>query len=287
MTIDLHVHSAVSDGSMTPADLVALAARKGLSAIAITDHDTVNGIDAAVSAGRSYGVEVVAGVELSVLYHDSSVHLLGYLFDHNNEILLNALGRLQEGRVKRNKEIILRLKNHGIDIHYTELKKIAGPGECGRPHIAKLLIQKNVVKTMDEAFEKYLKQGASTYCSRFIYEAGEAIDILKSAGGLSVLAHPPIAGNAGRPIGDNLEDLVKMGLDGIEVYYPTHSRKFRKQLMTFAKQRNLLITGGSDYHGDIRPGTTLAGGNNVSVPAELLAIMKQKAAEMRRAREMQ
>ncbi|MGW8194448.1 MAG: hypothetical protein ACWGOX_09310, partial [Desulforhopalus sp.] len=117
--------------------------------------------------------------------------------------------------------------------------------------------------------------------------AWEAIDILKSAGGLAVLAHPPTPGHYGGPIGDNLEDLVKMGLDGIEVYYPTHSKKFRKQLMAFAKQRNLLITGGSDYHGDIRPGTTLAGGKNVSVPAELLARMKQKAAESRRACGMQ
>ncbi|MGW8194353.1 MAG: PHP domain-containing protein, partial [Desulforhopalus sp.] len=207
MTIDLHVHSSVSDGSMAPADLVALAARKGLLAIALTDHDTVNGIDAAVSAGRSYGVEIVTGVELSVRYHDSSVHLLGYLFDHNNRILLNALGRLQEGRVKRNKEIISRLKNHGVDIHYTDLKEIAGPGECGRPHIAKLLIQKNVVKSMDEAFEKFLKQGTPTYVSRFIYEAWEAIDILKSAGGLAVLAHPPTPGHDGGSIGDNLEDL--------------------------------------------------------------------------------
>lgn len=287
MTIDLHIHSTISDGTMSPSELVLYAAQKGLSAISITDHDTVAGVDEAVAAGQSLGVEVVPGIELSVLYHDSSVHMLGYLFDHHSRTLLTALRHLQDGRAVRNKKILSRLTSQGIDIHLRELEKIAGPGECGRPHIAKLLLEKNVVKTMDEAFEKYLGQGASAYVSRMMYDAGEAIKLIRDAGGISILAHPSPMDQAQGAFGGNLEDLVDLGIDGIEVYYPSHSRKFRKQLMTFAKQRNLLMTGGSDFHGAIRPGTSLAGGKNVSVPPGVLVKMKQKAVENRRVQKRQ
>lgn len=276
MTIDLHIHSTISDGTMSPSEIVAFAARKGLSAIAITDHDSVDGVGEAIDKGKELGVEVVAGVELSVRYKKGSAHLLGYLFDYESVALHQALSRLQEGRVVRNKEIISRLNKLGIAMQYAELEKIAGPGECGRPHIARLLINKNVVRTMDEAFEKYLGHGAKAYASRFIYDAAEAIALLKDAGGVSVLAHPFQLGRQVDLFRELLLEMVDMGLDGIEVYYPSHTRQFRKQLMVFAKQHGLLLTGGSDFHGSIRPGTSLAGGKNVSVPEHLLDIMKQR-----------
>lgn len=276
MSIDLHIHSTISDGTMSPSELVVFAARKGLSAIAITDHDSVGGVGEAMDTGEALGVEVVSGIELSVKYKGSSAHLLGYLFDHESISLQQALVRLQEGRVKRNKEIISRLNDQGIAVKYSELEEISGPGECGRPHIARLLIKRQVVRTMDEAFERFLARGAKAYVSRFIYDVEEAIALIKEEGGLSVLAHPVQLGKNILSFKELLLDMAAMGLDGIEVYYPSHTRQFRKQLIEFAREHDLLITGGSDFHGSIRPGTTLAGGKNVSVPASLLGIMKQR-----------
>lgn len=276
MTIDLHIHSTFSDGTMTPSEIVTYAAKKGLSAVSITDHDSVDGVEEAIAKGKTLGIEVVSGVELSVRCNNSSVHLLGYLFDHNSATLHQALGLLQEGRIARNKAIIDRLKDQGIGVQYRELEEIAGPGECGRPHIARLLINKKVVRTMDEAFERYLGHGAKAYVSRFIYDVDEAIAIFREAGGLSVLAHPVQLGRRIASFRNLLVGLVGKGLDGIEAYYPSHTRQFRKELLGFAEQHDLVVTGGSDFHGSIRPGTTLAGGKNVSVPDHLLSEMKQR-----------
>jgi predicted metal-dependent phosphoesterase TrpH len=244
MTIDLHIHSTISDGTMSPSEIVTLAARKGLSAIAITDHDSVDGVGEAVEAGRLIGVEVISGVELSVKYKNSNTHLLGYLFDHTGIALHKALKLLQQGRITRNKEIIARLNSQGISLHYSELEEIAGPGECGRPHIARLLVSKNVVRTMDEAFDMYLGHGAKAYVPRFIYDAAEAIALFKDAGGLSVLAHPIQLGKTVDSLRELLLDFVGLGLDGLEVYYPSHTRQFRKELTGFANKYGLLLTGG-------------------------------------------
>jgi hypothetical protein len=276
MTIDLHTHSTTSDGTMSPAELVKYAHRKGLSAIAITDHDTIDGIEEAVIAGEIWGIEVVPGIELSVKYHDLNVHLLGYFFDsHNNEFRC-ALGQLQEGRIERNKKIIINLNRLGFAIQFSELKQSAGSGQNGRPHIAKLMVEKKMVSTMDEAFEKYLGQQGLAYASRFSYEIKEAIALIKNAGGVAVLAHPFFIDRSMDNFPGFVHQLSDMGLDGIEVYYPNHSRQFRKHLMVLAEKFSLLMTGGSDYHGSIRPGTTLAGGKNVSVPSQLLNQMKER-----------
>jgi len=276
MSIDLHTHSTTSDGTMSPADLVKYAYKKGLSAIAITDHDTIDGIDEGVAAGNILGIEVVPGIELSVKYSDHNVHLLGYLFDCHNEELLLALKQLQIGRYERNKKIIAKLNELGLTIQFSELKKTAGSGQNGRPHIARLMIQKGFVKTMDEAFEKYLGQGGLAYASRFVYGVGEAIALIKNAGGVAILAHPFQLDKATNDFPNDVYQLRDMGLDGIEAYYPTHSRQFRKRLIALAEKNSLLLTGGSDFHGSIRPGTTLAGGKNVSVPSELLIKMKER-----------
>jgi len=276
MSIDLHTHSTTSDGTMSPADLVKYAYKKGLSAIAITDHDTIDGIDEGVAAGNILGIEVVPGIELSVKYSDHNVHLLGYLFDCHNEELHLALKQLQIGRYERNKKIIAKLNELGLTIQFSELKKTAGSGQNGRPHIARLMIQKGFVKTMDEAFEKYLGQGGLAYASRFVYGVGEAIALIKNAGGVAILAHPFQLDKATNDFPNDVYQLRDMGLDGIEAYYPTHSRQFRKRLIALAEKNSLLLTGGSDFHGSIRPGTTLAGGKNVSVPSELLIKMKER-----------
>ncbi|MGB3212593.1 MAG: PHP domain-containing protein [Desulforhopalus sp.] len=279
MSIDLHTHSTSSDGTMSPADLVTYAYKKGLTAIAVTDHDTIAGVDEALATGDNLGIEVVPGIELSVKYFDYNVHLLGYLFDYQDKKLHDALGQLQTGRVERNRKIIAKLNGLGLAIQFKELREIGGAGQNGRPHIAKLMIEKGFVRTMDEAFLKYLGQGRPAYASRYIYRAKEAIALIKDAGGIAVLAHPLQLDKSVGNFPHILHQLCDMGLDGIEVYYPTHSRQFRKQLISLAEEYSLLMTGGSDYHGDIRPGTTLAGGKNVSVPPELLVRMKEHIAD--------
>ncbi|NOR25983.1 MAG: PHP domain-containing protein [Desulforhopalus sp.] len=281
MSIDLHTHSTASDGTMSPADLVKYAHKKGLSAIAITDHDTIGGIAEAIVSGKKLGIEVVSGIELSVKYSDHNVHLLGYMFDCDHKELHVSLAQLQAGRFERNKKIIAKLNRLGLAIEFSELQKTAGSGQNGRPHIARLMIQKGFVRTMDEAFEKYLGHGALAYASRFAYGVKDAISLINNAGGIAVLAHPFQLDKSVDNLPHELHQLRDMGLDGIEVYYPTHSRKFRKRLISLAEKYSLLMTGGSDYHGSIRPGTTLAGGKNVSVPAELLVKMKERVKQNR------
>jgi predicted metal-dependent phosphoesterase TrpH len=276
MSIDLHVHSTISDGSMDPVELVMLASRKNLKAIAITDHDSMDGCFAAHAAGQMVGVEVVPGVELSVTHGNKNLHLLGYYCRPEEPELQQGLLRLQESRLERNKCILQKLAANGIHLSSRELLNIAGPGLCGRPHIAKLLVKKGIVSSMEEAFNTYLASHGRAYCSRFMFTAPQAIDILKQAGGFAVLAHPGQLSTNPAIIEDLIAELIDHGLDGVELYYPTHSRQFRKRLSAFAERHQLLITGGSDYHGSIRPGTTLAGGKNVQVPFAALTAMKNR-----------
>jgi len=277
MSIDLHIHSTFSDGSMTPTELVHLARHRKLSAIAITDHDTTDGIDEAIEAGSRLGLAVIPGIELSVKHGSINLHLLGYFFDHKQPEFLQALHKLQEGRLTRNRRILEILRQQGVDIELAELLKVAGPGQSGRPHIAQLLIGKGVVKTMDEAFAIFLRPGDSAYVTRVIFTGAEAIALIHQAGGLAVLAHPQQLEKSTGNFARIIADLHSQGLDGIEVYYPTHSRQFRKLLQRLVEKHDLLKTGGSDYHGAIRPGTTLAGGKNCVVPDLLLVEMTERA----------
>jgi len=276
MSIDLHVHSTVSDGSMHPAELVALAARQRLKAIALTDHDSMEGCAAARVAGEQLGVEVIPGVELSVSFGEKNLHLLGYFCDDSEPRLQAGLQRLQNGREERNRCILKKLADGGIKLSFRELRNIAGPGLCGRPHIAKLLVKRGHVRSMDEAFSRYLASTGSAYCSRFTFSVQDAIALVTNAGGLAVLAHPGQISGDPAVIRELLRELIPYGLDGVEVFYPTHSRQFRQQLSHFAEDNALLQTGGSDYHGSIRPGTSLAGGKKVRVPAELLDKLKNR-----------
>lgn len=276
MSIDLHIHTTISDGTMTPGEIVTLASKKGLKAIAITDHDTFAGVEEAQLAGKGVGLEVISGIELSAQYQDINIHLLGYLFDHKDENFIAALRKIQAGRIERNLRIIERLNKLKIELTIEEVEEFSIKGQVGRPHIASLLVRKGYVDTMDEAFEIYLGSGGLAYESRYLFQLPEAIANIKRAGGLAILAHPYHIYNNCKNFKRYLDELSAMGLDGIEAYYPTHSRKFRKELLQLSTEKSLLVTGGSDFHGDIRPGTTLAGGKNVSVPYDLLHSMKKQ-----------
>jgi len=276
MSIDLHIHSKYSDGTLSPEEIVLKASKKGLSAVSITDHDTVDGTGEALAAGKKYGVVVVPGIELSAQHYKKNLHILGYFFDHGDCEFKNSLAIVQSARIERNQRIVDKLREIGVDISYRDIINVSEKGQTGRPHIARVLCRVGAAKNMNDAFEKYLKKGASAYVSRFIYSSGEAIQIIKKSGGIAVLAHPVQADSSLEDIPGLLEELVEMGLGGIEAYYPSHSRSVRKKLVKIAKIHDLAVTGGSDYHGQIRPGTDMAGGINLSVPGELLDKLQQK-----------
>ncbi len=279
MSIDLHVHSTFSDGTMSPKELVDYAKQKGLRAISITDHDTVEGVEEALASSKEEKIEVIPGIEIGARYGDTTVHILAYFFDMNHPGLRKKLNKIQDARVERNGEILKLLQKQGIHISEAELRAVSLIGQTGRPHIARMIINKGFVKSFDEAFIRFLRQGAQAYVPRFVYAVEEMLDVIRLAGGIGVLAHPLQLRNSGINLQTAVKELKNLGLEGIEVYYPTHSKKTRAMLMRYAQEYNLLMTGGSDYHGAIRPGTTLAGGKNVTVPYELLEGLKERAAE--------
>ena len=252
--IDLHVHSTFSDGVLKPAELVDLAESQGLSAIAITDHDTADGTDEAIQRGFERGVEVITGIEISAWHGDISMHILGYRFRHDDEQFNSRLHLLQNGREARNARIIENLNNLGIKVKLEELMHYSEYGQTGRPHIARLLVDKGVTKTIDLAFKYYLGRGAAAYAERFRFSARDAIAMIRQAGGIAVLAHPSSLDPSLRTILPLLKDLCSEGLGGVEVYYPSHSPKAVKALVKMAKDMELLMTGGSDFHDPDRSG---------------------------------
>lgn len=276
MSIDLHIHSVFSDGTFTPTEIVLLAKKRGLQAISITDHDTMAGTREAILAADEHDIEAIPGIELSVKHNDLNLHILGYLFDYEDKILRKKVSTLQSAREKRNDEIISKLNTIGIDICLQEVKKISKVGQTGRPHIAQVLCQKGAVKSINDAFAKYLAKGKAAYYPRFVYTAEEAIALIKKSGGLAVLAHPYQMDPKLFDSSSFIHELVEIGLDGLEVYYPTHSAKMRRRLKEIVSKNDMVMTGGSDYHGEIRPGTDIAGGINVVVPLDILHVMKEK-----------
>ncbi|MDI9475910.1 MAG: PHP domain-containing protein [Natronincolaceae bacterium] len=242
--IDMHVHSTFSDGVYSPGKLVDYAVEKGLSGIAITDHDTVDGIEEAIKrAGIYKNFIVIPGVELSTEYNNEEIHILGYRIDYKMEYLLEILQRLQDSRSDRATKIINKLKKIGVKISYKDVTKIAGDGAIGRPHIAHSLVQKGYVQTIKEAFIRYLAKGAVAYVPKQKLTPISAINIIKKAGGFSVAAHPGLLKSE-----TTLDYLIDIGIDGIEVYHSKHTTEQSERYLKLAEKHNLIITGGSDFH---------------------------------------
>ena len=250
MEIDLHVHTTASDGTMSPAALVQHAKDKGLRIIAITDHDTVEGIAEGLQEGRKLGLEVISGVELSVDFPKGTMHVLGYYIDHTNAELLDKLTIVQQARAERNLKIIEKLRDLGVDIDISEIKEAPEHGQIGRPHFAYALVQKGHAQNIQDAFDRYLGKGGPAYVEKFRFSPQEAMSIIHTAGGITVLAHPF---TLNQPQQRDLEEVIvklkAQGLDGIEVFYPEHSEGQTKVYRTLAKKHGLVLTGGSDFHG--------------------------------------
>ena len=275
--IDLHLHSTCSDGTMTPEELVEEARRLDISAISITDHDTIEGTAEAMEAGKKNGIEVVSGVEISAYLDETPLHILGYGFHHCSSSLLKNLKKVQQAREERNKEILANLNGLGIMVSREELKKYSATGQTGRPHIATLLMERKIVKTMDEAFARYLRRGAPAYAERARLQAADAIDMISAAGGIAVVAHPFTIDRTMPVLADVLKRLHKLGIKGAEAFYPIYSVADRRKLCDLCNEIGLLITGGSDFHGSIRNGTRLGGNNKKQrVPYELFEKMQKR-----------
>jgi 3',5'-nucleoside bisphosphate phosphatase len=296
--IDLHTHTTVSDGGDSPEELVAKAAAAGLSAIAVTDHDNDSGCDAAVAEGERLGVEVVRGVEISCdvdALHESgykpssrpTMHLLGYFIPAGDNPLSAALAELQDARANRNQRIVDRLNELGIDVTFEEVEQEAGgPGaQIGRPHFAAVLVRHGAVPDYQTAFDEYLAKGAKAYLSRKLYKPAEAVSLMLSAGVVPVLAHPFTLNLAPEDLERFVDDLAVVGLRGIEGYHGDMSVEAQEPYRAIGRAKGLIVSGGSDYHGNMRPDRGMPGGKyNVVCPAEVLEELRSVAGELQNAR---
>lgn len=276
--IDLHTHSTFSDGTTTPTNLIREAAEAGLMAIALTDHDTMAGVAEAIEAGDKAGIEVIPGVELSASHDGTAVHILGYGLDRLNPGVVTLLADLQIIRQHRNNQIIANLAELGITIDRDELLA-SSSGLIGRPHIARLLVKQQVVHSINQAFLKYLRKDGLAYASAKHFPATEAIRKIKQAGGLAVLAHPTTITRSLGKITGIVKYLAEHELDGIEAIYPGHTIKTSKGLCDLATDLDLIVTGGSDFHGAVKQGINIGGAPVMPpVPYHLLVSLKQRLA---------
>ncbi|MFC2036360.1 PHP domain-containing protein [Chloroflexota bacterium] len=253
--VDLHSHTTASDGRLTPGELVARAASRGIQVLAITDHDTTEGFPAALAAAQQWGITVVPGVEVSTVSGREEIHLLGYFVDLDNVDLQALLRRTQEARRERAKKMLARLANLGMSIQWERvLAHSAGGSAIGRPHVAATLLEAGHVSSFQEAFDLWIGRDRPAYVERYKLSPEEAIHLLRSDGGLPVLAHPYIYSRggerrAGLDLGRWLPRLRKAGLEGVEIYYPNYTRNVSRNLLALAVKYGLLVTGGSDCHG--------------------------------------
>jgi hypothetical protein len=278
--IDLHTHSTASDGTLAPAELVGLAAETGLSALALTDHDTIAGNAEALARGHSLGLEVIAGCELSVDHRPGFMHVIGLYVPQNPVNLANGMRYLNERRMSRNTRMIEKLQAIGVDVTYDEVLAIAGSGTVGRPHLARALMNKGYVSGMDQAFQEYLGEGGKAYLPKDKFTPEKAVELLASEGATVILAHPYSLNAAPDRLERILKNLMDHGLEGIECYYPMHSPGKTREFLNIARKLDLLPVGGSDFHGENKPEIRLgAAGYGREIPYSLLeAIKKRRAA---------
>jgi predicted metal-dependent phosphoesterase TrpH len=256
--IDLHTHSTASDGSYSPAEVVRLAKEGGLAAVALTDHDTVDGLPEAVAAGQEFGVEVIPGVEISAQFPGGTMHILGLFVDYRNGRLDERLAVLKQARIDRNPRIIAKLNGLGIPITMAQVNRISGGGQVGRPHIARALLEMGYIQDIQEAFDRFLGWHKPAYVSKFRFPPNQALAMIREAKGIPVLAHPFTLGLGSAYALKNLViELKGLGLAGLEVYYSEHTPEQEAMYLKLARELDLQISGGSDFHGLNKPEITL------------------------------
>jgi predicted metal-dependent phosphoesterase TrpH len=244
MFADLHLHTNFSDGTYTPEELVSQAARNKLAAIALTDHDTVEGCQRAGDACKALGIEFIPGAELTGEQDENEIHILGYFLDTNNQKLLSEIAKFQAVRQSRIKEMVARLNELKVPLKIDDVIALANCRSPGRPHVARALVKAGFCTSLDEAFERFLKKHRPAWVPKAKISAPVAIELIHEASGLAVMAHPGL--NRSDEV---IPDLVEAGLDGIECFHTKHSTAVSEHYLEIADKYNLLVTGGSDCHG--------------------------------------
>ena len=272
--IDLHVHSTFSDGSLTPEELVEKAVGVGLTAMALTDHDGMMGIDRFLAACATHGLRGIPGVEISVDFTGGTLHMLGYCLNHRDSVVEESLARLRDGREIRNREILIKLNALGSPLEWEDVAKFAKEDVVGRPHFSLAMIEKGYVKKKEDAFNRFLAKDKPAYVERIRLTVEQSIAMIRGAGGVPVLAHPFTLNLGRRRLRVFLAELAAKGLQGIETYYSEHDPDQERFCRSIARDLNLVCTGGSDFHGalnpDIRQGV---GFGNLNVPDELVDLL--------------
>ncbi len=275
--IDLHTHSNCSDGSMTPIELVHHAKINGLSAIALTDHDSVDGISRALEEGNSIGLEVVPGIEFSV-QSETETHILGFFIDHKSHLLQDAIENIRSVRTTRIENTCKKLGHLGFDVSMEEVRELAPSGLIGRAHFAKLLVKKGYTSSVKEGFDKYLSNGKYAYDGSQYLTASDAISLIRDCGGVSFLAHPHLTRLPEERLIAFLEELKSFGLSGLEGYYSEYTPEMQKYFCSLADKMGLDVSGGSDFHADMKPHISIGKGmGNLYIPYSVLAKIKEIA----------
>lgn len=269
--IDLHIHSTASDGSDAPEIIARKAKALGLSAAAVTDHDNLGGVERFLASCRELGLTGFSGVEISASFEGRTIHLLGYGVDPNYPELRTQFGTVLGGREERNRQIIAKLCELGLPLDWEEVAACAGSDVIARPHIALAMVKRGYVASTQEAFDKYLAVGKRAYCDRVRLTPEENIRLVRAAGGIAVWAHPNQWSGDLAKVECALDALVAMGLGGLECYYSTFTPEINVELLRMAKSRNLVATGGSDYHGTSKPDISIGTGfGHLAIPNSLV-----------------
>lgn len=270
--IDLHVHSTASDGTLTPSEIAIHAKEIGLKAIALTDHDTINGVDECIKKGEEIGLKVIPGIECATELNGKSLHILGYGIDINSESFKNKLSSVTNERKERNIKMLNKLAELNITLTMEDLEEGTPKGTTiTRSHFATAMLRKGYISTRNEAFTKYIGDGGPAYVPRENFTIEDCINMIHSAGGVAVLAHPILYGYSRSETTDLIRILAKAGLDGVESLYTTHTPQDTNHLLQVCETLKLFPTGGSDFHGDNKPGTKLGFGHGgLKVPHDIL-----------------
>ena len=269
--IDLHVHSTYSDGTLTPNELVTRAKQFGLSSIALTDHDTIEGVEEAVNAGLENDLEIIPGVELSTEYMGKEIHIVGLFIDYTDENFKKELENLRNTRDNRNILLCKRFKDAGFDISYEEMLELYPDAVLTRAHFADILMKKGYVKSRNEAFDRYIGDRCPFYIKREKMEPATAIELIHNVSGVAILAHPVLYHLGKEQMNKLMDYLCANGIDGLEAIYSTYTLGDELEMKRIAKEHNLLISGGSDYHGGNKPDIEIGKGRGkLFVPYEIL-----------------